>query len=144
MGIVYFVTTPEVVIRPIVLVGPCANHRAPSEPDVIPLIHDPVPPTEYSVTSPFVVILPILSVSEPYSANHRAPSEPVTIWSGPAVLLAGREYSVIVGAAKACWVKMGSSVITMMPVIITNKVFFLMFKDPAVIILPPLLQPATL
>src|SRR5437762_2990517 len=69
VGTGYSVTTPPVVIRPMLLPANSVNHRLPSGPAVM---STGPPPAGYSVMAPSVVIRPMLL--PPYSVNHRFPS----------------------------------------------------------------------
>src|SRR5258708_5241346 len=71
---------PAVVTRPILLPALSTNHRLPSGPVVIPRRAPFAVGTANSVTTPAVVIRPILLV---FSVNHSAPSGPVVMKSGP-------------------------------------------------------------
>src|SRR5438309_1236169 len=81
VGIRNSVTTPAVVIRPILLASNSVNQRFPSGPEVISKL-DVVAGIENSVTAPAVVIRPILLPE--FSVNQRAPSGPVVIACGAA------------------------------------------------------------
>jgi hypothetical protein len=60
VGVMYSEMTPAVVIRPILLVLPSANHSAPSGPTVISLPPMLAVGVGYSEMAPAVVIRPIL------------------------------------------------------------------------------------
>src|SRR6516225_5505221 len=85
VGISNSVTSPFVVIRPILFALHWVNQRAPSVPTQMhrgpPGPISPCLGVGNSVTSPFVVILPIFS--RLYSVNQRAPSGPATMLWGP-------------------------------------------------------------
>ena len=68
------VSTPSVVMRPILLPLSSVNHSAPSGPAVMPYGMLSAPGSAYSVISPAVVIRPILLPLD--SVNHSAPSGP--------------------------------------------------------------------
>src|SRR6266496_3256808 len=84
------VTTPAVVMRPILLASYSVNHRLPSGPAVMSKLRV-VEGKGNSVKTPAVVILPILLA--PDSLNQRLPSAPAAIPSG-VLLEVGMEYSV--------------------------------------------------
>jgi hypothetical protein len=93
-GTGYSVTTPVVVIRPILLATPSVNHSAPSGPVVIssPITlviskADTLLGRGYSVMTPAVVIRPIRGAA---SVNQSAPS-------GPTVIAVGRLSAVGTG-----------------------------------------------
>ena len=79
--------TPAVVIRPIDFC--VVNHRAPSGPTVMPSL-GPIRLLVYVVTTPLVVILPIMPMELTMPlVNHSAPSGPAVIptgWSIPALV----------------------------------------------------------
>ena len=80
VGMGYSVITPDVVIRPILLLAdPSVNHSAPSGPAVMP--DGPPPGMGYSMITPEVVIRPILLTED--SVNHSAPSGPAVMPKGP-------------------------------------------------------------
>src|SRR5437016_194321 len=81
VGIRNSVTTPAVVIRPILLASNSVNQRFPSGPEVISKL-DVVAGIENSVTAPAVVIRPILL--RPNSVNQSAPSGPEAMPRGAA------------------------------------------------------------
>src|SRR5450631_453950 len=83
------VTTPAVVIRPILFPSYSANHSAPSGPAVIPS-GTPAVGVGNSVNTPAIVMRPILLV--PSSANHSAPCGPAVMPMGK--LLSGSMNSV--------------------------------------------------
>src|ERR1035438_9330256 len=77
----YSVAMPEVVMRPTELKTPPVNHSSPSGPAAI----CPVAPSgdrTNDVTTPVVVMRPILSAGRDNSVNHKAPSGPVVIQLG--------------------------------------------------------------
>ena len=80
VGIEYCVITPDVVIRPILLMFVSVNHRAPSVPDVILFGPAFAVGKAYCVKVPAGVIRAILFI--PGSVIHRLWSEPVTIAAG--------------------------------------------------------------
>ena len=72
------VTTPAVVMRPIVVKDPpLVNHSAPSGPAVMSEGMPMAPAPENSVIAPAVVMRPILLLSA--SVNHSAPSGPAVM-----------------------------------------------------------------
>src|SRR5579862_263923 len=93
---VYSVTTPAVVILPILLARASVNHKFPSGPAVMPIMTALEVGMGYSVTVPDVLILAILFACS--SANHRFPSGPAVTGPGPA-LEVGTGYSAIPGSA---------------------------------------------
>src|SRR5580658_1591484 len=76
-GTPYSVTDPVVVMRPILLAFPSVNHKAPSGPEVIPLVWVPGVGSGNWLISKVVVIRPMLPVDP--SVNHKAPSGPGVI-----------------------------------------------------------------
>ena len=80
VGTGYSVTTPGVVMRPILLALDSVNQSAPSGPAVIPCTALSAVGTAYSVIDPPVVMLPILLPSD--SVNQSAPSGPAAIPTG--------------------------------------------------------------
>src|SRR5262249_58742640 len=91
------VTTPAVVMRPILLLFCSMNQRAPSGPTVIACGKLPAVGTGNCVMAPAVVIRPIWSLRP--SVNQNAPSGPSVIPSG--ALQPGRGGSSAVGRASA-------------------------------------------
>ena len=80
-----FVSTPAVVMRPILFVLPSPNQSAPSAPATIGPGSESAVGSVNSVMTPAVVIRPTLFA--PDSVNHSAPS-------GPAVMLATKAFAV--------------------------------------------------
>src|SRR5450631_814036 len=89
------VTTPAVVMRPILLVPSSANHSAPCGPAVMPM-GKLLSGSMNSVKVPVVVIRPICMRS--FSVNHSAPSGPAVMPVGE-LLVVGTVNSVMVCAA---------------------------------------------